>query len=157
MLRSVLTVKILSMSALREAVPDIVATSDATATQNLYERSLLYFDELWALRCACEAACLPIQLARARAAFGYGTIVKQPASKRACCVMSARHLAGVLHEVPAVQHAFAYGSGVFAQPGLYKKATRSSAMLDFIFLVDDAKSWHGEVRHCSAIIWRGSP
>lgn len=59
--------------------------------------------------------------------------------------MSARHLASVLHDVPAVQHALAYGSGVFSQPGLYKNATRSSAMLDFIFLVDDAQAWHAEV------------
>lgn len=75
--------------------------------------------------------------------------------------------AAVLHSVladfPAVQHAFAYGSGVFEQPGLYARppqgapngggaaaaaAAASSVdqpMLDFIFAVDDPVAWHTEV------------
>ena len=72
--------------------------------------------------------------------------------------------AAVLHSVladfPPVQHAFAYGSGVFEQPGLYDRprqgapegaaaaAAASSVdqpMLDFIFAVDDPVAWHTEV------------
>ncbi len=74
--------------------------------------------------------------------------------------------AEVLHTVlasfPPVQHAFAYGSGVFKQPGLYDghleapagapaAATAGSStagdrpMLDFIFAVDDPVAWHAEV------------
>lgn len=71
-------------------------------------------------------------------------------------------LRSVLADFPPVQHAFAYGSGVFEQPGLYERppqgppegaaaaaADGSSGdrpMLDFIFAVDDPIAWHEEVR-----------
>ncbi len=67
--------------------------------------------------------------------------------------------AAVLHSVladfPPVQHAFAYGSGVFEQPGLYDRSPQGAPegaaaadrpMLDFIFVVDDPEAWHAEVR-----------
>ncbi|KAL4434161.1 hypothetical protein ABPG75_000602 [Micractinium tetrahymenae] len=68
----------------------------------------------------------------------------------------------VLASFPPVQHAFAYGSGVFKQPGLYDGHPEASAegsaaaadavasgsgdrpMLDFIFAVDDPVAWHTE-------------
>jgi hypothetical protein len=64
---------------------------------------------------------------------------------------------------PPVAHAFAYGSGVMHQPGLYADAhggsssssgsgtgastsgasgTRSGPMVDLIFAVDDVRQWH---------------
>jgi len=51
----------------------------------------------------------------------------------------AAELRTVLSQFPAVRHAFAYGSGVFEQPGLYAAAGGAGAgagarpMLDFIF------------------------
>lgn len=84
--------------------------------------------------------------------------------------MCADVLHSVLRDFPAVDHAFAYGSGVFTQPGLYE-APRDGAgggestsgvsggssagaqadrpMLDFIFAVEDPVAWHEEVR-CNA-------
>lgn len=77
--------------------------------------------------------------------------------------MQTSEPAEVLHTVlasfPPVQHAFAYGSGVFKQPGLYEghpevsaegptaaaKSPGSRPMLDFIFAVDDPAAWHAEV------------
>ena len=81
--------------------------------------------------------------------------------------MAGQQPAEVLHSVldsfPPVQHAFAYGSGVFEQPGLYdapaaeglaEAAAGGAAaaapaadqpMLDFIFAVDDPVAWHEEV------------
>ena len=60
-----------------------------------------------------------------------------------------QELRGVLSQFPAVRHAFAYGSGVFEQPGLYAAAGGSGAcarpMLDFIFAVDSPIDWHHEV------------
>lgn len=83
--------------------------------------------------------------------------------------------AEVLHTVlasfPPVQHAFAYGSGVFKQPGLYDGQPEASAevptaaaagaagtgdrpMLDFIFAVDDPVAWHAEVSdHVCIVSW----
>lgn len=57
----------------------------------------------------------------------------------------ARELAAVLEEFPAVQHAFAYGSGVFVQPGLYTAASQAQGpMLDFMFAVDSPEEWHDQ-------------
>ncbi len=47
----------------------------------------------------------------------------------------------VIREFPRMRHAFAYGSGVFLQPGLYEKG-KEEAMIDFIFAVEDPASWH---------------
>lgn len=59
-------------------------------------------------------------------------------------------LRSVLQEFPPVQHAVAYGSGVFAQPGLYSKAhangiVPNSPMIDLIFAVEDPLQWHRQV------------
>lgn len=76
----------------------------------------------------------------------------------------APELHSVLAAFPPVAHAVAYGSGVFAQPGLYEDGGDSGAggtgrrsapaapqtgdrpMLDFIFAVEDPVAWHAEVR-----------
>ena len=78
----------------------------------------------------------------------------------------AEELLSILASFPPVQHAFAYGSGVFKQPGLYDAEAGAAAapagapaaaaaaasssgggkpMLDFIFAVDDPVAWHAEV------------
>jgi hypothetical protein len=51
----------------------------------------------------------------------------------------------VLDQFPQVQHAFAYGSAAFHQPGLYPSETSSRPMLDFILGVQDPVAWHAEV------------
>ena len=55
-------------------------------------------------------------------------------------------LAAVLQQFPPVAHAFAYGSGVFRQPGLYTLGSGDRPMLDFIFAVDAPAQWHAQVR-----------
>lgn len=57
-------------------------------------------------------------------------------------------LGTVLHDLPPVQFAFAYGSGVFHQPGLYDRASGNSLppMIDLMFAVQDPEIWHAEVR-----------
>ena len=55
-------------------------------------------------------------------------------------------LAAVLQQFPPVAHAFAYGSGVFRQPGLYPLGSGDRPMLDFIFAVDAPAQWHAQVR-----------
>jgi hypothetical protein len=57
-----------------------------------------------------------------------------------------RHLA-ILEAFPSVRYAFAYGSGVFKQPGLYSESPQldEGPMLDLIFAVDDPVAWHREV------------
>lgn len=65
----------------------------------------------------------------------------------------AKQLRGVLEDVPHVQHAFAYGSGVIVQPDLYDKSSTNKPMLDFIFAVDNPHEWHAQVcldsiEHC---------
>ena len=54
----------------------------------------------------------------------------------------------ILQQFPQVQFAFAYGSGVFKQPGLYANKVHPSdgPMTDLIFAVDDPIAWHREVR-----------
>lgn len=56
-------------------------------------------------------------------------------------------LDALLKPFPPVDHAFAYGSGVFHQPGLYAPSSNTTdrPMLDFIFAVDDPVVWHAEV------------
>ena len=53
----------------------------------------------------------------------------------------------ILVSFPPVQHAFAYGSGVFKQPGLYNEKMHpgEGPMTDLIFAVDDPFQWHQEV------------
>lgn len=57
----------------------------------------------------------------------------------------AKQLRGVLEDIPHVQHAFAYGSGVIVQPDLYDHSSTNKPMLDFIFAVDDPVDWHAQV------------
>jgi hypothetical protein len=56
----------------------------------------------------------------------------------------------VIEEFPSMRHAFAYGSGVFSQPGLYEKKSER-AMIDFIFVVEKPASWHYKVSPLSAL------
>lgn len=52
----------------------------------------------------------------------------------------------ILEHFPRVDHAFAYGSGVFGQPGLYVPGSaRKRPVIDFIFGVKDPIAWHQEV------------
>lgn len=57
----------------------------------------------------------------------------------------ARELSEFLKTLPSVQHAFAYGSGIFQQQGLYI-AGGTGPMLDFILAVDDPREWHDKVQ-----------
>lgn len=57
----------------------------------------------------------------------------------------------ILNGFPDVKHAFAYGSGVFRQPGLYPSGSgddsrHNGPMIDLVFAVDDPVAWHREVR-----------
>lgn len=61
-------------------------------------------------------------------------------------------LAAVLQQFPPVAHAFAYGSGVFRQPGLYRLGSGDRPMLDFIFAVDAPAQWHAQVRCIKAAL-----
>lgn len=61
----------------------------------------------------------------------------------------------ILKHFPPVEHAFAYGSGVFDQPDLYTSAQRASGagpMIDLILLVKDPLAWHQEVLHGSNLL-----
>jgi hypothetical protein len=59
----------------------------------------------------------------------------------------------ILSRFPSVDHAFAYGSGVFNQPGLYDNTSTSSKllgsryapMIDLIFAVENPIAWHAQV------------
>ena len=64
-------------------------------------------------------------------------------------------LAAVLQHFPPVAHAFAYGSGVFRQPGLYTLGGDDKPMLDFIFAVDAPLRWHEQV-HTTRIAAAGA-
>ena len=58
----------------------------------------------------------------------------------------AKELCVFLKTLPVVQHAFAYGSGIFPQKGLYESGGRGKGpMLDFIVAVEDPGSWHEQV------------
>jgi translocator assembly and maintenance protein 41 len=51
---------------------------------------------------------------------------------------------------PPVDHALAYGSGVFAQPGLYSRTNEQSRpMIDFLFGVEDPIAWHDRNIECN--------
>lgn len=55
----------------------------------------------------------------------------------------------VLGHFPKVDYAFAYGSAIFQQPGLYEDADgviSPRPMVDLIFAVDDPTAWHAQVR-----------
>jgi hypothetical protein len=52
----------------------------------------------------------------------------------------------LLHHFPSVSHVFAYGSGIFPQPGLYPAGGKNRPMIDLIFSVPDAREWHMQVR-----------
>jgi len=62
--------------------------------------------------------------------------------------MQAMPFHGIVDHFPSVQHAFAYGSGVFKQPGLYANGINQheGPMVDMIFAVDDPLTWHKEVK-----------
>lgn len=61
----------------------------------------------------------------------------------------------ILDHFPKVDHAFAYGSGVFSQPGLYSSGSvKKQPVLDFIFTVQDPIAWHKEVCDTPHIIER---
>ena len=52
-------------------------------------------------------------------------------------------LHSVLEALPPVAAAFAYGSGVFHQPGLYqRKSSDPGPMIDFVLTVEDPVEWH---------------
>lgn len=53
-------------------------------------------------------------------------------------------LSEVLDELPPASAAFAYGSGVFHQPGLYERSQDKGPrpMIDFILTVEDPVDWH---------------
>ena len=53
-------------------------------------------------------------------------------------------ISDLIDAFPSMRHAFAYGSGVFHQPGLYKSDGKK-AMIDFIFVVENPASWHYKV------------
>ena len=68
------------------------------------------------------------------------------------CRVDREHLARLLDAnfpIDTIDHAFAYGSAVFTQPGLYPSgagpgagAGADTAMLDLIFTVSDPVAWH---------------
>lgn len=61
----------------------------------------------------------------------------------------AKELSAFLQTLPVVQHAFAYGSGIFTQKGLYESGGKGKGpMLDFIFAVEDPTRWHEKVGIC---------
>eukprot|EP00889_Picochlorum_renovo_P001000 jgi/Picre1/28030/NNA_000991.t1 len=60
----------------------------------------------------------------------------------------------ILKHFPTIDHAFAYGSGVFGQPGLYdrvKKKAGKQPMIDFVFAVRDPVRWHQENIECNSM------
>lgn len=60
--------------------------------------------------------------------------------------MAAPHgLRDVLELVPAVRYAFAYGSAVLTQPGLYRPQEAAGQLVDFVMAVDNTTLWHEQV------------
>jgi len=55
--------------------------------------------------------------------------------------MATGSLDEVLTHFPPVSFAMAYGSGIFHQAG-YSESDIASAMVDFVFAVDDPQQWH---------------
>jgi hypothetical protein len=49
------------------------------------------------------------------------------------------------HVPKGVLHAFAYGSAVFRQPGLYSGPDGHQPMVDYFIIVKDALEWHRKV------------
>ena len=96
------------------------------------------------MRCYCLAT-RPPRLAASSVALPTAPTVSMPLTPR------ARELSAVLELFPAVRHAFAYGSGIFVQPGLYNAESMAQRpMLDFMFAVDSPEEWHEQVRS----LWR---
>lgn len=64
-------------------------------------------------------------------------------SASAAAATSAEAKLGVqiLCDFPPLVSAFAYGSAIFSQRG-YSEAQKNSAMIDLVFVVDDAAAWH---------------
>ena len=58
-------------------------------------------------------------------------------------------LRDVLSILPGVRHAFAYGSAVLAQPGLYEPHDSTGRLVDFIMAVDETEEWHQQVYRTS--------
>ena len=55
------------------------------------------------------------------------------------------NLARLLHDhfpVAGIDHAFAYGSGVLPQPGLYQLGDSQAPMVDLLFVVREPVDWH---------------
>jgi len=83
------------------------------------------------------------------ASHGYPMLPEEPQTQP--------ELAAVLEQFPPVAHAFAYGSGVFRQPGLYPLGSGDRPMLDFIFAVDAPAQWHAQVRkQWQMVCWRAA-
>lgn len=53
-------------------------------------------------------------------------------------------LVAPLHDLPTVEFAFAYGSGVFQQPGSLTLSKNEAPMVDYIFGVRVPELWHSE-------------
>lgn len=51
----------------------------------------------------------------------------------------------ILGSYPPVEAAFAYGSGVFKQPDLYKPNAGNGPMIDLVFVVESERDWHAQV------------
>lgn len=59
--------------------------------------------------------------------------------------MVAYGLKDVLDILPEVRYAFAYGSAVTRQPGLYSKKD-TKPLVDFMLAVDSPEQWHQQVK-----------
>ena len=82
----------------------------------------------------------------ARSAHASSVTVMPPNTAPLKLAERQRELTAVLASFPTVRHAFAYGSGIFVQPGLYSKGTGvQGPMLDFILAVDNPVEWHTQV------------
>lgn len=62
-----------------------------------------------------------------------------------CSNAESADLARLLHDhfpVAGIDHAFAYGSGVLPQPGLYPGGGSEAPMVDLLFIVREPINWH---------------